>query len=119
MPFLLTEKAAKAFGLVVFPSGKEAEQITVRDGAKGLRAVAVIAEAAGGEDRRPVLTVFGFKAFERGEGDAVSAVEVVKSFKEFGFALMVRTAARGFGLRLRRRIGAYSFVGSHRCLSIR
>jgi hypothetical protein len=50
MPFLLTEKAAKAFGLVVFPSGKEVEQITVRDGAKGLRAVAVIAEAASGED---------------------------------------------------------------------
>jgi hypothetical protein len=64
-PFLLTGKPAKAFGFVVFPSGKEAEQITVSDGAKGFRAVAIVAQAAGGEDQGAKLTVFGFQAFER------------------------------------------------------
>jgi hypothetical protein len=104
MPFLLTGEPAKAFGFVVFPSGKEAEQITVSDGAKGFRAVAVVAEAAGGEDRGPVLTVFDFQAFERGESDAVSAIDVVKSFQEFGFALMVWVTpvrACGLGVYLR------------------
>jgi hypothetical protein len=107
MPFLLTEKPAKAFGFVVFSSGKEAEQITVSDGAKGFCAIAVVAEAAGGEDWRRELTVFGFQPFERGEGDAVSAVDVVEGFQEFGFALMVRE------LGLRGWIGACSFTNSH------
>jgi hypothetical protein len=89
MPFLLTGKPAKAFGFVVFPSGKETEQITVSDGAKSFGTVAVVAETAGGEDQGPELTIFGFQAFERGDGDAVSAVDVVKSFKEFGFTLVV------------------------------
>jgi len=86
----LSEKPAKAFGFVVFSSGKEAEQIAVRHGAKGFSAVAVVAEAASGEDWWPELTILGFQALERGEGDAVSAVDVVKSFEELGFALMVR-----------------------------
>ena len=88
--------------VVIFMGCKKAQQVAVGNGAKGFRAVAVVAEAAGGEDGGPKLAVFGFKTFERGEGDAVSAVEVMESFKEFGFALLVRAAARG----LRRGIGA-------------
>jgi hypothetical protein len=76
----LSEKPAKASDFVVFSSGKEAEQITVSNSAKGFGAVAVVAEAADGEDRGAKLTVFGFQAFERGDRDAVSAVDVVKSF---------------------------------------
>ena len=95
----MTEKPAKASGFVVFPSGKEAEQITVNNSAKGFCAVAVVAEAADREDRGTELAVFGFQAFERGNGDAVSAVEVVQGFKEFGFALMgVRLGVTAFGL---------------------
>jgi hypothetical protein len=40
--FRLTPEPARAFGIVVFPSGKEAEQITVSDGTKPLSAVAEI-----------------------------------------------------------------------------
>jgi hypothetical protein len=79
----------KTRGELVFASGKEAKQVAVGNGAEGFRAVAVVAEAAGGKDQRPSLAVFGLKAVERGEGDAVSAIEVVEGFKEFGFALMV------------------------------
>jgi hypothetical protein len=76
-------------GELVFASGKEAQEVAVGNGAEGFGTVAVVAEAAGREDQRPSLAVFGFKAVERGEGNAVSAIEVVKGFKEFGFALMV------------------------------
>jgi len=63
-------------------------------------AVTVVAEAPGREDRRTKLAVFVFQAFERGEGNAVSAVDVVKGFKEFGFALMIGvTAVWALGLR--------------------
>jgi hypothetical protein len=72
----------------VFASGKEAQQVAVGNGAEGFRAVAIFAQAAGGEDRRTDLAVFDFKAVERGEGDTVSAIEVVEGLKEFGFALM-------------------------------
>ncbi|HEX3093893.1 MAG TPA: hypothetical protein VHW72_14770 [Candidatus Angelobacter sp.] len=95
--------------VVIFACCQEAKQVAVGNGAKGFRAVAVVAEAAGGEDCRTQLTVLGFKTFERGEGDAVSTVEVVESFKEFGFALLV-------GVKLRGRFGAYSFMSSHGCL---
>jgi hypothetical protein len=129
---------AEASGVAVFVSGEKAEQIAVGNGAENLRAIAVIAETAGGEDGRPLLAVFGFQALKRGEGDAVSAVEVVESVKELGFALMIGTlgcgapgtrasgscrfcaiwdgGARGFrvlGCRLRGWIGACSFTNSH------
>ena len=38
-----------------------------------------------------MLAVFGFKPVERGQGNAVSAVEMAKRLKEIGFQLMVRT----------------------------
>ncbi len=78
---------AKTRGVPVFVSGDEADQITVGNSTEGFGAVAVVAEAASGKDRRPKLAVFGFKAVERGEGDAVSAIEVLEGFKEFGFEL--------------------------------
>jgi hypothetical protein len=117
MPFLLTEPA-KAFGFVVFASGKEAEQITVSDSTKSFRAIAVVAEAADGEDQGPELAIFVFQAFKRGDGDAVSAVDVVKSFKEFRFALMivrldVTAAAIGLGVYLLCGFGAGNFRNSH------
>jgi hypothetical protein len=107
----------EASGVVFFVSGEEAEQVAVGNGAKGFRAVTVVAEAGGGEDGRPNLTVFGFKTLERGEGDAVSAVDVVEGFQEFGFALVVvRLGVTAAARRLRRGIGAYSFMNSHGCL---
>lgn len=94
---------------LVFAPGKKTKQVAVGNGTEGFRAVAVVAKAAGGENQRPGLTVFGFQAFKRGESYAVSAIEMVEGFKELGFALMVRvTAVRVFGLR--RRIGAFTFV---------
>jgi hypothetical protein len=50
---------------LVFASGKEAEQVAVGYGAESFGAVAVVAEAAGGKDRRADLAVFGFKAICR------------------------------------------------------
>jgi hypothetical protein len=91
----------------LFPPRQQSEQIAVGNGTEGFRAVAIVAQIACGKDRRPELTVFGFQAFECGEGNAVSAVKVVESFKEFGFALVVRvtpvrmTAVRAAALALR------------------
>jgi hypothetical protein len=110
-------EAVKAGGFVLFASSKEAQQVTVGYGTEGFCAVAVFAEAAGGKDRWPDLAVFGLKALERGEGNAVSAIEVVKGFKEFSFALMALRLELGVWLRC--RFGAYSFMNSHGCLLIR
>ena len=44
----MSEKPVKASGFVVFPSGKEAEQITISDSAKGFGAVTVVPLAASG-----------------------------------------------------------------------
>jgi len=125
----------EAGGVVVFVSGEEAKEVAIGNGAEGFCAVAVVAETAAGEDGRTKLTVFGFQTFECGEGDAVSAVEMVEGFKQLGFALMVvglgvaATAlrsgvpgTRGFrvlGLGLRRGMGAGNFVLSHGGLLIR
>jgi hypothetical protein len=95
----------------VFTSGKEAKQVAVGNGAEGFRAVAVVAQAAGGKDQGPSLTIFDLKAVERREGNAISAIEMVKGFKEFGFALMaLRLELRVW---LRCRFGAGTFGYSH------
>ena len=79
------------------------------------------------------IAIFGFKAVERGQGDAVSAIEMAKGFKDLGFELVVRAALElglrvgapgepGFGLLgsgLRLWNGACSFTNSHRCLLVR
>jgi hypothetical protein len=106
-------EAAKALGFMLFASGEEAKKIAVGDGAERLRAVAVIGEEASGKNARDLQMVFGFKAVQGGQGNAVSAIEMAERFKELGFQLMVRAGALGFGLRLRRWIGAYSFMNSH------
>jgi hypothetical protein len=55
--FRLGPEPAKAFGVVVFTSSKEAEEITVSDGAKFFRAVAEVRQAVLGEDARLLQTV--------------------------------------------------------------
>jgi hypothetical protein len=97
----------------VFARGKDPKEVAVGNGTKGFRAVAIVTEAAGGEDQRPKLAVFGFQALERGESDAISAIEVVESFKEFGFALVVRAARLRLGVWLRCGFGAGTFRNSH------
>jgi hypothetical protein len=53
----LSTKAAKEFGIVVFSSGKEAEEITVSHGAKFFRAVAEVRQTVEGEDAWFLQTV--------------------------------------------------------------
>jgi len=75
-------------------SDKKTKQVAIGDGTESFSAVAVVAEIARGKDQRLKLAVFGFQALKRGDGDAVSTIEMVKSFKEFGFELRVGAAAR-------------------------
>jgi hypothetical protein len=111
----------KASYVAVFARGKDAQEVAVSNGTKSFRAVAIVAEAAGGEDQRPKLAVFGIQALKRGESNAISAIEVVEGFKEFGFALVVRmtpvwvTPVRVFGLGvyLLCGFGAGNFRNSH------
>ena len=79
----------EAEGVLVFASGKEAEQVAVGQGAERFRAVAVVAQAVVGEDARLLQTVLLCKAVERSQGDAKAAVQVAQGFKEFGFELRV------------------------------
>ena len=121
----LSTKAAKEFGIVVFSSGKEAEEITVSQGAKFFRAVAEVRQAVEGEDAWFLQTVQSLQAVKRSKGDAKATVQVPQGFKQLGFYLRViylrasRLRVRAAALRLRQRIGAFSFVGSHRCLLYR
>ena len=117
-------RPGEAFGFLFFARGDETEQIAVGLGAEGFRAVAVVMEKTGGKGAPCALPVFDFEPVERSQGDAVSAIEVAQGFKDFGFELMVRTVAQGFGAPgkpgfgllgfwLRRWIGAGSFISSH------
>ncbi len=54
---LWSAKAAKAFGIVVFSSGEEAEQITVSDGAESFSAITEVRQAVKREDVRLLQTV--------------------------------------------------------------
>jgi hypothetical protein len=125
--FRLTSEPARAFGFEVFPSGKEAEQITVNDGAKFLSAAAEIPQTMLGENCRFLQTALPLQAVKRGQGNAKATVQVTQGFKQMGFELrVIYLSLRAFGLRvgaaalrLRQRIGAFSFVGSHRYLLYR
>ena len=108
--FRRNAEAAKALGFMLFASGEETEQVVVGLGAESFCTVAVVMQKARRKGTRRVLAVFVFKMIERGQGNAVSAVEMAKRLKEVGFQLM-------FGLTLRGWIGAYSFMNSHGCLS--
>jgi hypothetical protein len=93
----------KAFCVALFVPGKQVEQVAVRQGAEGLRARSVRAQAVAGKDA-------GFlQAFESIQGDAIAPVQLMENVKHFRFELGVRSKA----LRLRQRIGAYSFMNSH------
>jgi hypothetical protein len=109
-------ETVKAVGFVLFASGEEPEQVAVGLGAESFGAVAVVMQKDGSEGAARVLAVSDFKAVERGQGNAVSTIEVAERLKEIGFQLMVRVVAVGFGLLglwLRGWIGAYSFMNSH------
>jgi hypothetical protein len=90
-------------------SGKNAEQVAVDQGTERLSTVAVIAQAGGGKDCWPFQAGLVLELLERGQGKTISTVQLVESLKKLGFELKVRAAAR----RLRRGIGAYSFMNSH------
>jgi hypothetical protein len=113
MLFLLRSMAAQARGFLSFAAGQGLKQIVIGQSAKLLRSLAKVEERWAGKD-----SGFLFQAIERGEGKAVSAIELVEGVKYLGFELVVRAAALccGLGLKLRRGIGAYNFVNSHRCL---
>jgi len=82
-------RPGEAFGFLFFARGDETEQIAVGLGAEGFRAVAVVMEKAASKGAPCALPVFDFQSVERGQGDAVSAIEVAQGFKDFGFELMV------------------------------
>jgi hypothetical protein len=103
----LSTKAAKEFGVVVFSSGKEAEEITVSHGAKFFRAVAEVWQAVEGKDIWFLQAVQSLQALKRGNGDAKATVQMAQGFKQLGFYLRVRIRAAARGLR--QRIGAFRF----------
>ena len=55
-------------------------------------------QKAGGEGARGIQAVFGFKTVKRGQGNAVSAVEMAECLKEVGLQLMVGVRALWLGL---------------------
>jgi hypothetical protein len=48
----------EAGGIEVFVSGEEAKEVAIGEGAKGLSAVRVVAQAGSGKDGRPREVVF-------------------------------------------------------------
>lgn len=100
-------------GVQLFAFGQQSQKVTVGEGAESFRAVAVGGEKARREGARRVQAVFAFKPVQRGQGNAVSTVEMAERFKVIGFQLMSGVGALGFGLRLRGWIGAYSVMVSH------
>lgn len=113
MLFLARAMATEARGFLAFTSSQGFEQIVIGQSANFLRPLAKVLECGARKDSAALL-----QAIERGEGNSVSAIELVKEIKELGFVLVVRAVAL-FCLGLRRRFGAYSVIRSHRCLSIR
>jgi len=102
-------------GVLVFMCGHQPEQVAVGLGLQGLCAGVEFAQTGGGKDTKAIFgvrtrfraaAVFDFKLVERGQGNAVSAVQVVENFKDLGFELVV-------GVKLRERIRVCSFMNSH------
>ena len=95
--------------VLFFVFGDQPEQVAVGLGAQHLGAAAIAVQKARGEDTRAVFALagFGFKFVERGQGNAVSAVEVAENVKDLGFGLvLVGTRALGFAGCLGRGCGA-------------
>jgi hypothetical protein len=67
---------SEALSIVGFALGDLAEQVAVGLGTEGFRTVAIIMEEARGESARRILAVFDFQAIERGEGNAISTIEM-------------------------------------------
>jgi hypothetical protein len=112
-----SRETTKARGILVFPAGKKAEEITVCQGTEPFRAIAVVMEAFLRKDVCFVLTILSLQAIKSGQGNAKTPIKVAQGFKQMRFLLGVFLLLfRAAALRLRQRIGAFSFVGSHRCL---
>jgi hypothetical protein len=88
--FGIFRRSAKTLGFVFFTSRQEMEKVTVGLGAKSFCAVAIFMQKDGCEGAGCVQPVFGFKPIKRGQGNAVSAIEMAKRVKELSFQLMVR-----------------------------
>jgi hypothetical protein len=102
-------EASEAECVALFAAGQGRKQLMVGYGAELFCPVSQAAQRWMREDTL-------FQPGEVDQGDAVSAVEVVEDVKELGFVLLVRAAVLGV---LHRRIGAFSFMNSHRCLLLR
>ena len=77
----MRKKPAKALGFVVFSSGKEAEQVTVGDGAQFFRAVVEVKQAVLGEDTRFLQAVLSFQTVKRGHGNTEATVSSGAGFQ--------------------------------------
>jgi hypothetical protein len=128
MPLCCFRRPAKMRGVALLADGHEPQQIMIGLRAERFRAMAEIAQAVLGKDApglsirqvcRASATVFAFQLVQRGQGNAVSAVQMAENVKDLGFQLVVVSArALGpgvtvMGLWLREGIGAYSFINSH------
>lgn len=130
MLLLLRTVSAEASCFLAFAAGQGLKQVVIGQGTKFLRPLAEVVERRAGKDSAALL-----QAVERGEGNTVSAIELLEEIKELSFELAVRAAAlcvlglrlRGprharfsrVGAGLRRGFGTYRFIRSHRCLSCR
>jgi len=128
---------------MVFVARNQPQQVTIGLRPEALRLVPIIIQDAIRKDPPTWYPVFAFQPVERGQGHAVSAIEMSQGLKNLGFALMIRALPLRFGvpgirapgsrrsyaiwdgktrdfrvlgLWLRQWILAYNFVNSHRCL---
>ncbi|HZD96331.1 MAG TPA: hypothetical protein VE133_18860 [Candidatus Sulfotelmatobacter sp.] len=99
-------------GLLVFVCGHQPEQVAVGFSLQRFRPPAVFAQTDAGKDAdavsgvRAVLrlgagiglwTILDFQLVERGQGNAVSAIEMAQNFKDLGFELVVRALGLRYG----------------------
>ena len=108
--------AGSGVRLPALASGDHAEQVAVGLGAQDFYPAAIAMQKTCRERLRFVKAIFKLKPIKRGQGDAVSAIEVSQGFKDFGSELVVAGLWYRFGMlgrRLRGWIGACSFTNSH------
>src|SRR5262249_50138408 len=97
----------KSRGVLAFMSGQDLQQVAVSQRLQRLGLPPIVAQAGRRKDRRTGQPGFGLQPLQRGEGNPVSAIELVELVKKLGFKL-------GAGaLQLRRGFGAGNFRNSH------
>ena len=98
----MVAEPSEVFGVLVFASGKQAEQVAVGQGAQFLRAVAVAVQAVVREDARPAQAVLPLQLVKTGKDKPKPRFRCFRVSSKLAFSWGSSIGIWGCGLGRRR-----------------